>query len=109
MVTQLEPDILGCEVKWALGSITINKASGCDEIIAELVQILKDWSFKVMHFFFPLAFIYLFIYFPLIFISLGLITLQYYSGAQYVSKFRKLSSGHSTEKGQFSFQAKERQ
>ena len=62
MVTQLEPDILGCEVEWTLGSITINKASGCDEIIAALVQILKDWSFKVMHFFFPLAFIYLFIY-----------------------------------------------
>ena len=65
MVTQLEPDILGCEVEWTLGSITINKASGCDEIIAELVQILKDWSFKVMHFFFSPGFyllIYLFIF-----------------------------------------------
>ena len=42
VVTDLEPDILECEVKWALGSITTNKASGSDEIPAELFQILKD-------------------------------------------------------------------
>ena len=42
MFTHLEPDILECEVKWALGSITTNKASGGEEIPAELFQILKD-------------------------------------------------------------------
>ena len=42
MITQLEPDILECEVKWALGSITMNKASEGDEIPVELFQILKD-------------------------------------------------------------------
>ena len=42
MITHLEPDILKCEVKWALGSITMNKASGGDGIPAELFQILKD-------------------------------------------------------------------
>ena len=42
MITHLEPDILECEVKWALGSITMNKASGGDEIPVELFQILKD-------------------------------------------------------------------
>ena len=47
MVTQLEPDILECEVKWALGSITTNKASRSNEIAAELFQILKDDAVKV--------------------------------------------------------------
>ena len=42
MIPQLEPDILDCEVKWALGSITMNKTSGSDGIPAELFQILKD-------------------------------------------------------------------
>ena len=42
VITHLEPDILECEVKWALGSITTNKASGGDEIPVELFQILKD-------------------------------------------------------------------
>ena len=42
MTTHLEPDILECEVKWALGSITMNKASGGDGIPVELIQILKD-------------------------------------------------------------------
>ena len=42
MITHLEPDILECEVKWALESITKNKASGSDGILVELVQILKD-------------------------------------------------------------------
>ena len=42
MITHLEPDILECEVKWALGSITMNKASGGDGIPAELIQIMKD-------------------------------------------------------------------
>ena len=48
VVTHLEPDILECEVKWALGSITMNKASGGDGIPAELVQILKDDAVKVL-------------------------------------------------------------
>ena len=47
--THLEPDILECEVKWALGSIIMNKASGCDEIPVELFQILKDEAMKVLH------------------------------------------------------------
>ena len=47
--TQLEPDILECEVKWALGSITKNKASGGDGIPVELFQILKDDAVKVLH------------------------------------------------------------
>ena len=50
MVTHLEPDILECEVKWDLGSITANKASGGDGILAELFQILKDYIVKVLHF-----------------------------------------------------------
>ena len=49
MITHLEPDILECEVNWALGSITTNKASGGDGIPAELFQILKDESVKVLH------------------------------------------------------------
>ena len=49
VVTHLESDILECEVKWALGSITRNKASGGDEIPAELFQILKNDAFKVLH------------------------------------------------------------
>ena len=72
VITHLEPDILECEVKWALGSITMNKASGGDEIPAELFQILKDDAVKVLH--------------------------------SIASKFGKLSSGHRTGKGQFSFQ-----
>ena len=48
-ITHLEPDILECEVKWALESITTNKASGGDGIPAELFQILKDDAVKVMH------------------------------------------------------------
>jgi len=49
VITHLEPDILECEVKWALGSITMNKASGGDEIPVELFQILKDDAVKVLH------------------------------------------------------------
>ena len=49
VITNLEPDILECEVKWALGSITTNKASGGDGIPAELFQILKDDAVKVLH------------------------------------------------------------
>ena len=49
MITHLEPDILECEVKWALGSITTNKTSGGDGISAELFQILKDDAVKVLH------------------------------------------------------------
>ena len=49
MITNLEPDILGCEVKWALGSITINEASGGDGIPVKLFQILKDDAVKVLH------------------------------------------------------------
>ena len=73
VITDLEPDILECKAKWALGSITMNKASGGDGIPLELFQILKDDAVKVLH--------------------------------QYASKFRKLSSGHRTGKGQFSFQS----
>ena len=70
MITFLEPDILECEVKWALESITMNKARGGDGLPVELFQILKDDAVKVLH-----------------------------------SKFGKLSSGHRTGKGQFSFQS----
>ena len=49
VITHLEPDILECEVKWALGSITTNKASGGDGIPVELFQILKDDFMKVLH------------------------------------------------------------
>ena len=73
VITHLEPDILECEVKWALGSMTTNKASGGDRISVELFQILKDDAVKVLH-------------------SIS-------------SKFGKLSSGHRTGKGQFSFQS----
>ena len=71
VVTHLEPDILECEVKWALESVTMNKASGGDGIPVELFQILKDDAVKVLH--------------------------------SICSKFGKLSSGHRTGKGQFSF------
>ena len=73
VITHLEPDILECEVKWALESITTNKGSGGDRIPVELFQILKDDAVKVLH-------------------SICL-------------KFGKLSSGHRTGKGQFSFQS----
>ena len=71
VIIHLEPDILECEVKWVLGRISRNKASGGDGIPA--VQILKDDAVKVL-----------------------------YSICQ---KFGKLSSGHRTGKGQFSFQS----
>ena len=71
--SHLEPDILECEVQWALGSITTNKASGGNGIPVELLQILRDDAVKCC--------------------------------TQYVSKFGKLSSGHRTGKGQFSFQS----
>ena len=73
VITHLEPDILECEVKRVLESITMNKASGGDGIPVELFQILKDDAVKCC--------------------------------TQYASKFGKLSSGHRTEKGQFSFQS----
>ena len=49
VVTYLEPEILECEVKWDLGSITVNKASGDNGMVAELFQILKDDAVKVLH------------------------------------------------------------
>ena len=49
VITDLEPDILECEVKWALESITMNKASGGDGIPVELFQVLKDDAMKVLH------------------------------------------------------------
>ena len=49
MITNLEPDILECKVKWALGSITTNKARGGDGILVELFQILKIDAMKVLH------------------------------------------------------------
>ena len=73
VITDLEPDILECELKWALESITMNKASGGDRIPVELFQILKDDAVTVLH--------------------------------SICSKFGKLSSGHRTGKGQFSFQS----
>ena len=71
VITHLEPDILECNVKWTLGSITMNKAGEGDGIPVELFQILKDDAVKAL--------------------------------TQYASKFGKLSSGHRTGKGQFSF------
>ena len=73
VITCLESDILECEVKWAIGYITRNKASGGDGIPVELFQILKDDAVKVLH--------------------------------SIWHKFGKLSSGHRTGKGQFSFQS----
>ena len=74
VITHLEPDILEwCKVKWALRSITTNKASGGDGIPVELFQILKEDAVKVLH--------------------------------SVLIKFEKLSSGHRTGKGQFSFQS----
>ena len=49
VITHIEPDILECEVKWALGSIPTNKAGGSDGILAELFNILKDDAIKVLH------------------------------------------------------------
>ena len=49
VVTHLEPDILECEVKWSLGSITTNKARGGDKVPVELFQILKDDAVQVLH------------------------------------------------------------
>ena len=48
MITELQPDILECKVKWALGSITVSKASGGDGILVELFQILKDDAVRVL-------------------------------------------------------------
>ena len=74
VITHLKPDILECEVNWALGNITTNKANGGDGIPAELFQVLKDDAVKCC--------------------------------TQYASKFGKLSGGHRTGKGQFSFQSR---
>ena len=49
VITHLEPDILECEIKWALESVTMNKASGGDRIPDELLQLLKDDAVKVLH------------------------------------------------------------
>ena len=49
MITHLEPDILECEVKWGLGSITMNKANGGNGILVEILEILKDDAVKVLH------------------------------------------------------------
>ena len=49
VITHLEPDILECKIKWALGSITTNKASGGDRIPGELFQLLKDDAVKTLH------------------------------------------------------------
>ena len=73
VIIHLEPDILEWKVKWALGSITTNKANGGDGIPVELFQILKDDAVKELH--------------------------------SYASKSGKLSRGHRTGKGQFSFQS----
>ena len=73
VIIHLEPDILECEVKGALGSITMNKASGGDGIPVEIFQILKDDAVKVLH--------------------------------SICQQIGKLSSGHRTGNGQFSFQS----
>ena len=73
VITDLEPDILECEVKWALESITMNKASGGDGFPVELFQILKVDAVKVLH--------------------------------SICQQIWKLSRGHRTGKGQFSFQS----
>ena len=73
VITYLEPDILECKVRWALGSITVNKASGGGGIPVELFQILKDDAVKVLH--------------------------------SVCQQIWKISSGHRTGKGQFSFQS----
>ena len=73
VIIHQEPDILECEVNWALGSITTNKASGSDGIPVELFQIPKDDAVKVLN--------------------------------SMCQQFGKLSSGHRTGKGQFSFQS----
>ena len=75
VITHLEPDILECEVKWALGSITTNKTSGGDGISVQLFQILKDGGVKVLH--------------SILNMPANL----------------ENSSGHRTGKGQFSFQS----
>ena len=49
VISHLEPDILECEFKWVLGSVTMNKANGEDGIPVELFQILKDYAVKVLH------------------------------------------------------------
>ena len=49
IIIHLEPDILECEVKWAFGSIAMNKANGGDRILAELFKIIKEDTFKVLH------------------------------------------------------------
>ena len=76
VITHLVPDILECEVKWALGSLTRNKTGGGDGIPVELFQILKDDAMEVLH--------------------------------SIWQKIWKLSSGHRTGKGQFSFQSQRR-
>ena len=73
VITHLEPDILESKLKWALGSITTNKASGDDGIPAKIFQILKDDAVKLL--------------------------------TQHANKFGKLSSGHRTREGPFSFQS----
>ena len=83
VIIHLEPDILECEVKLALGSVTTNKASGGDGIPVELFQILEDDAVKVLH---------------------ALTSEPPGKPTQYASKFGNLSSGHRTRKGQFSLQ-----
>ena len=81
VITHLEPDILECEVRWALGSITTSKASGGDGIPIELFQILKDDAVQVLQY-----------------------AALCSSAVQCASKYGKFSSGHRTGKGQCSFQ-----
>ena len=114
VITHLEPDVLECEVKWALGSITMNKASGGDGIPVELFQILEDDAVKVLH--------------SIcqqvwksqqwsqdsnrsVFIPIPKSNVEKHSNyhtiviISYASKFGKLSSGCRTGIGQFSFQS----
>ena len=88
VITHLDPDMLECKVKWALGSITANKASGGDGTLVELFQILKDDAVKVLHS-----------------ICQQIWKTQQWPQEWKRSVFGKLNSGHRTGKGQFSFQS----
>ena len=93
MITHLEPDILECEVKWALGSITTKKASGGDGIPVEILQLLKNDAVKVLH----------------------SMCQQIWKTQQWPQDWKRSvfipipekgnASGHRTGKGQFSFQS----
>ena len=106
VITHLEPDILECEVKWALESITTNKASGGDGIPVELFQILKDDAVKVLHS--SCQQIWKTQQWPQDWKRLVFIPIPKKGNAKECSNYSTfgiLSSDHRTGKGQFSFQS----